>query len=734
MDVIRKYQRGILIAVTVFVLLSFSVTGTIYTMIGRFTAAPRKPAHITLEDGRRVELTLEDHYWAQVISRLMEVDPAISMVQLFPRDETVDHEDSGGRLQVLAMLRRIAVERGLQVPEADVQATKKRGWELFLKQGMTPKMFALQLQLAGEPEYDAYLREAMRISLLVRLDLLATDLSQDALLEYARKQRKTTTLSYVVFPAAPLEDAMKATPPSDEELTKWIQGLPEAEQRAYRDRNHVALEALGMTLAKFDPADWAEESKDYKEPSDAELQNRYNVDRENFYRKPEPATKPHKEGGGNVLFPQVDATNTGAQSQASRPDSLPASRPQSGPGSQPDSQPASQPNPEDRYLKLEEVKEDIKKRLRMEAALGVLLGKLRDKAKADGEKFSLKGWLAEEEKTKVRKGLFFFEIPEPRKSEDLLAIHPELGKWPSNYEVTFSATAPDLCGRAHMTESGALIYRVTKIEKEPLKAMADIRKQATEDRLKKLSMEEAKKKADAFAEALTKAAEQKAPEEVAKIRTEQDKEATDRFTKWETETKGRLATKKEELNQNITERAKRGIQAEVKRLEEELVAAAADKKKEDTRKAVEAEFKPKLKEVTDKHVASVLEQVAKAQDLTVKKLGPIQKDEAQRFNLKDKYPDVTDQFLVQSGHLYQSVKDGAISDPQQDLTNRSYVVVRVDERAIPPADAITRPQFLEARRQFQEEVLNGTVRQAFSFKALKLRYKYEEPQGPTGDS
>jgi hypothetical protein len=58
------------------------------------------------------------------------------------------------------------------------------------------------------------------------------------------------------------------------------------------------------------------------------------------------------------------------------------------------------------------------------------------------------------------------------------------------------------------------------------------------------------------------------------------------------------------------------------------------------------------------------------------------------------------------------------------MTNRAHAVVRVDARKLPPESAITRTEFRQGRRSFEDAVLRGALNQAFSFEALKARYRF----------
>jgi hypothetical protein len=620
---------------------------------------------------------------------------------------------------------------------------------------------------------------------VIRLLVLGNDLSSAALMDHIRREKKETSYSYVAFPAKPIEEEIAKTPLDDAALMAWIEELPANEQQVYRDSNHAALSILGLLLAEFDPNDWTVELQDFK-LDETVIEARYTRDRDTRYRK-EPESKPDsrpENGGGSATrsgpWPETregppaggggnkdgeGAKDDGKEQdgnedqdpngnvQETTPATNPAPPAQEGPdvraaGDQAAGDPATRPatHPATRaadgapvigppttdqatYVPLAEVRDEIEKRLRVEAVLGVLLTKAQARAKEVGEAFDFVQWAAELRKEKDDpRGLVVLEQKEPKSAEELKTLE-QLGEWSSSFQVGYMQTEGDFAGAPQPTSEGALIFRAEKIVKEPFKEIAEIRADAAADRVKKQAMAQAKQACEDLVAALREKAKAKVPEEVAKLQADQDAEAAARLAAWKAKQESRLADIEKILARGLA-RATAEYTPVKERIQKELAAIGDQEQK--IRDAVTTEFETKLHETVAPHLGEVLDEVAKEKGLTVQRIEPFLADIATEPDYKTRYPDPVVRFLIESSSL-KEVQQGRVSPCLEDMTNRAHAVVRVDDRKLPPESAITRTEFRQGRRSFEEAVLRGALNQAFSFEALKARYRFTPSRGEEVD-
>ncbi len=221
LEVLRRYQRPILIGVTLFVLLTFSITGTV---ISAFRSAEDPGiARFTLPSGTTVQIdraTFQDY----------ASGCQLTIGRLPFRRARIDEEE----IFRFIVLHRLALEAGLDVSKESVNE--------FLQS------WPLGMGLRTRERYDEFLR-SFRIRPRVYEEFVRRYLVVDRFLAFAasvwaipgpadieaawRKDHARSTLEVVSFPSdAQTEEASRLLA-KDEELDAWRNALPEPDKRRY---------------------------------------------------------------------------------------------------------------------------------------------------------------------------------------------------------------------------------------------------------------------------------------------------------------------------------------------------------------------------------------------------------------------------------------------------------------------------------------------------------------------
>lgn len=731
-DFFRKNQKLILYTAGIFALLTFSISGAMMAFFSELTGRAFKGASLRLANGQKAYTTLEDHRIAQGLVNAPLV-PA-----LIPRvggPKTTD----GDRVEILAALRRLAIEYGIDASGHEVERAVKTVVDTLPKQdgqrAVTAADLAAGSGLSGD-QYDLLMRESMRISTFLRLFAFAADDSDAQLAEKLARDIRLLTLKVVTIDKKPIEEKLKETEVSDEDLKKWLDGLADAERAPYQDTNRVGVRVAGVKLGEFDPAAFAEELKD-KTYDDAAIEARYKLDRDVYYRR------------------EVKQGET---------------------------------PPADPYLPLAEVKDAVTKRMQAEDALKVVVDKLRarlgeqlqpavdarteaskalaranaaraeadkklgekpddealktaaaeakgaveaaEKAKKDAETavdtarkaFALEAELAKATAAK----LTVVAVDEPKNADGLKDL-AEFGPWDGSWAAVSVDLPGDIGTRVQNTKSGVFLFQVTDVVKTPLKDFASIKDQLKEAYYKKKADDEAKAKATAFEDAIKRLARAAKKTEIDALEAEHATEVGKEFETWKTKVTADMAKAKEMRDSLASDQdsvAYGRWRDQFEKLEREFNDAEAK------RKAIEAEVRKATDDKIDKLVkearGSVLESAAAEVGLVVETVGPYRKDAASQPRFQEDAP-ARVRFLWNNGSLKQ-LKEGESTDLLDDMTNRAQHLAVVQKIEPGTLADLTRRELLSQRRGFESERLTQTVAQSFSLEALRKGWGYENTE------
>ena len=292
----RKYQKLILYTAGLFALLTFSITGAMTDWMGNLTGnMPDDPATIHVE-GRTVDVTEEDRrIGGQLANYAGALPPVMPSIEMRGRGASQD------LAQRLAILRRVAIETGLDVSMDDVDAAIQWYVDSWNKQYQTEDstaQFALRRGMSSLAQYRQLVKEAMRIGTFVMLQSAGVDASDASIVEEILRDREKVTLDVATFDMKALADKMREEDPVDDEgLKAWLGEQEEAEKNRLQvlDSNKVKMVIGGVKLDEFDPEQWTKELEQFNY-TDSLRDQLYQYERDFRFKKEAPKEEDGEDG------------------------------------------------------------------------------------------------------------------------------------------------------------------------------------------------------------------------------------------------------------------------------------------------------------------------------------------------------------------------------------------------------------------------------------------------------
>ncbi len=732
-DFFRKHQKAILYTAGLFALLTFSVTGAMTAVVEGLFQPSLPGATMTLADGRRVMTTVEDHRIAQ----------ALSQTPLFPDLIPQIGDQKSGMTELtdtLAAVRRLAIEYGIGASDLEVEkavATIAKVWPR--PEGVDQVTLSDFARAAGRApgEYVVLMRESLRISTFLRLCSFAADASDARIADDLVRGMKKLTLRVATLDKKALEETLKTTEVTDDQLREWLAGLSDADKQPYQDTNRVALRIAGLKLADFDDAAFAAElaGKVYDEVA---ISDRYNLDREVLFRRekkegedpPQDPYVPLDDVRGQVLKrlkaedvlrtiadrlqgalatqlqPLVDARTEKSKDVARLREAQVAA------------DKAAAEKPDDVTLKDAAAAAKAAKEAGEQAVKDA-------NAAVDAARASFDMLAALPQVTTGK--LVTVSIPETKNADELKDL-PEFGTW----EASWSAPSVDLVGdfgpRVQNTKAGAFLFQVAAAVKSPLKDFDKIRDQLREGYYKAKADELAKERRTKFEAALERLAKASKQTEIDAVEAEHQTALQKRFDEWKTAQQAALdkaRQMRQSLEKDPNSIAYKQWLAKFEAIEKALADPEAHRKVLDTE--LRAETDGKIKKLVRGAHASVLDAAAAEAEFVVETVGPYRKDLDRQPRFQDAYP-ARVRFLFGN----QTVKDlelNAASDVLEDFTNRAHHLAVMEKIEPGTLEDITRRDILAARDTFVSKARGGAVAQSFTIDALRKGWGYRRADG-----
>jgi hypothetical protein len=763
----RRNQKRVLYTAGLFTLLTFSITGPMTALITDAFRDEGSKSTI-LVNGKREALTAEDITYGRELAGM--VFGRLPFGVLPPLDAGKEHQGELGT--VYAILRRAAIAEGLGASFAEVD----RAIEAMREQMKSPSVGKLvsDLRFASIAQYRDYVAEAMRIGAYVRLQTLALDSTEARVLAQTLSDREKITLRVASFEEKKVEeDLKKASPLSEDDLKKWLDGKDEREKRMMQayDAPRAELRFGGFLTAEgqFDPEQWKDaELKDFT-ISDDQLKSAYEQEKEARFKLEgdgqfKPADDPAVKAELTRVLQAEQVLNKLLAALREKQDEAAKAQNEAVAAAQADVNTANY-RFEEATLRLDPAKKDLESKLAElkqkpdDAALKDAAAKLQAEVDAmlaivnghDAAMVALKAAVTAAEKA-VEGARATFDFPaafaaltgdkkgvvakamQGRKSgdemKDLDALGLDLGKWPTSSQGAGLRTKGDIAFAAGRTTKAVVLYQAADVEPMPLKAW---------DALKPLAegaywTEQAKQRGESsrkkMEEALLRLAKEKIPARVAELEGERQKRIDDKVAEWEKKTNDAIAQAEKELARlQSGTRMHAGWQQELDGKRAEL--AQREARRTAFTSEVEAAIKAEIATEAQKHYKDVLDAAAAEAGFAVADLGPLPRDLQER---DPRFEKGNPPAVVYLWRNHAKLKEGEATGLIQDFAGRAcYVAVCAKVEPLTAAD-VSRRDFESLRTgdgfaDYAATQAGLAYRQAFTIDALEARYDLQREVG-----
>lgn len=762
----RRHQKKLLYTAGLFTLLTFSITGPMQTLVGELFSTAR-PMPTILVAGKRVPLDPEDYTYGTLLARnLRNALPPGVLPALDPGEGNQNELGT-----VLAVLRCAARGEGIDASMADADRAIETLREL-VKTPTAAKM-ARDMNFASLAQYRDTVREALRIGTYVRLQTLALDNTDAKVLQQVTKDREKITLRVASFDEKKAEETLKAASPlSEEDLKKWLEGKNEREKRQMQaydaPRAELRFGALLLAEGQFDPEQWKDGYlKDFT-VSDDQLQNVYNQEKESRFKIEAEKYKPFDDAAVKAdltrliqaehVMNQLMAALRGKQTTDLTAQTTEVARTQGELGTAQQAQGEADQKAAAKTAELASKEAELAAKpddATLKAAVETLKTEgqaAKDAAFAAGEKIpSLKlavtaaeealnaaraTWdfpKAFEELTKDKKG-FVQKAMAGKKSgdemKDLDALGLELGSWPFASQGAGLRSKGDLGFAPGRTTRAVVLYQATDVEPMPLKPWEALKPLAEGAYWTEQAKKQGEEKKKLMEEALLRLAKAKMPEKVTEIEGKKQARIDEKLGEWKKKTQDAVAAAEKEIaDMPGGSQMLAGWQQELDK--QKAMLAQEEAQKNSFTAIVTKEIETEIGTEAKKFYGEVLDAAAAEAGFTVRDFDPHPRDLQERDPRFDKNHEPAVVFLMRG---QSKLKLGEATGLLQDFSNRAYhVAVCTKVEPLAPTD-ITRRDFEslrtgDGRSSFAALQAGIAYYQAFTLQAVEKRYELQREVG-----
>jgi hypothetical protein len=753
----RRYQKTLLYTAGLFTLLTFSITGSLQSMVGGMFSPDVERGSIEV-NGVRAELTSEDYRYGGLIARNLGSLPAGVVL---PVQAGEGGESELG--EVFAILRRAAILEGFEPSMAEVDRAIEATRELF--QLESAAKLAQRRGFSSTQEFRLVVAEAMRVGTYQRLQALAADTSDAEVMRKVLRNQKKAAYKVAQWDAAKRQEEMiAASEMTDEELKAWLDEKPEAEQRRMGvfDLPRVKLRFAAVVLGEgqFDASQWADGALKDFEVADDQLRSIYDQDLERWTEPDaeEPRSFDDEAVKAECLaVAQADKVmndlNTQIKAQldeAAKPFVEKVTEAKADLESAEEArsktlqdkltrekvlvkaEEALAEKPEDAALKaaVETAKAESQaaadadfaeeQRLRQMEAGVETAGEAVTKARLE---FDFAGAFAK--LTEGKTGFVVKEDAELRTSEELSNLDElglDLGRW-STANLAASLTDAGALGFGPgRTSKGTILYQALACDPTPLKAWDDLKPLIQAGFFSKKADDEAVEKNKLIRETLIRLAKERMPEFVKEKQDGRQGRIDEQLSEWETATNADITKAEQTLaTPGLGERARKIWQSRLDAKKTEL--AGREGKLTSLQANVDRDIENEINAEATKYYKDVLDAAAAECGYEVLEIGPLPRKLSSRPRFDQDYDDVTVYVFRYQAELDEGVAVGPI---YQSRTSRVIVCTKVEDME---SSDVTRREFELLRKNFALRQMSGVMGSAFTQEALAERYHLEKPVG-----
>lgn len=759
----RRHQKKLLYTAGLFTLLTFSITGSVNSLVEGIFSKEQERATIVV-NGKRTKLTNEDYRYGALLARHIGNMPRGVMLQVLA-GEGGDTELS----EVFAIMRRAAIGEGIEPSLHEVDRAIETAREQ--QKAESAAKLAVSRGFASLAEYRALVAEAMRVGTYSRLQLMAIDNSDAEVMRQLLLNEEKVAFMVATFDEKAYQEELKAKSElTDDDLKTWLdtQSDMQKSRMSAFDLPRVKLRFAALLWAEgqFQPEQWADTVlKDY-EITDDQLKTYYEADKEFFkvadkdeYREFEDeAVKAQLTRIVQAERVMIDLNTklVAAQLAVVKPKSDMVADAQSQLN---EAQQTFQAASKAKVVKEREIaakeadsanapeNEDLK------ASVVAMKAELEPLATAAAEAelvvTALKTGLetAQQEEEAARSGFDFFaefdklvegksgfvhkELDKMVTAEDLKdldALGLELGHWESSMTATTLRSVGQISNNPSRSYSASLIYQALEMEAQPLKPW-DVLKPLLQDAYwSEKAVAAGRDKSKAMADTLLRLAKEKMPEFVAELEKDRQSRIDTKVAEWEAGVNADIAEASEMLKKpNLGTKPRTAWQQKLDNKQREL--GVKESRVTMFASQVDREILNETKKEATKHFPEVLGAAAAEVGYTVREFGPYPRNLTQRPRFDKIYDKTVSYTFLQHNEMKVGDAVGPVTDQAE---RRSHVIVC---KSVEPltVDDVTRREFEMKRKYFSRYQQGNGQSQAFTKAALEARFQMERPVGELVD-
>ncbi len=761
----RRHQKVLLYTAGLFALLTFSITGPVLNLVNELFGT-RQPMPSILVRGERVKLTTEDYSYGNLLVRhYLYGVPAGVMLPVS------SGEGGDGELgEVFAILRRAAIAEGIDVSLAEVDRAIEAAREQANAESAAK--LARARGFSSLAQYRALVAEALRIGTYTRLQLLALDSSDAAVMRQALQDREKITLEVATFDEKQRQEEMiAASELTDDQLRAWLDEKADREKQrmAVYDLPRVKLRFVALRLdpdTGFDPSEWQDGVLQDFTITDDQLQSYFEQEKDLRFKTEDgeyeefddesvrtrltrlvQAERVMNDLLGKVRQQQLDAlkpltdelTRVQGELQAKQREEAEARQELLTNEKELESKRAAlTAAPDDEALKAEvaeleravgQAKDAV---FAAEAVVPAMQQAVEAAETAQREAraaFDLYAALAP--MIEGKRGFVQKERAELRDADalqDLDELGLKLGEWPQAASGTSLQNPGDLGFGPGRTGAAVVVYQAVETQPKPLKAWDELKPLLEEAYFAEKAREEGVEKRKALKEELLRRAKELIPEFVAEREGDRQNRIDTAMNEWREGVQAAIADAEQKLaTPNLGTQARTAWQRKLEQKQQELANEQAQLER--TERVVGQKLDKEIEDEAKKHFGDVLAAAAAEVGFTMREIGPYPRDLQQRPRFDDAYDDT----VVYLWRNFSELEEGEATDVLNDVTaRRSHVAVCRSVEPLTPAD-VTRREFEILRRgfggSFARLQMFQAIQHAFTKEALVARYEFEQPVG-----
>ncbi|MEQ8762680.1 MAG: SurA N-terminal domain-containing protein [Planctomycetota bacterium] len=706
----ERHQKGLLVVLTIFTVLTFSITGALYSII-QPEGAPDGPdtagTYRSLTTGEEIEVSAEEF-----TNRLRQLHTIYS---LLGSQSNVDNRQVWTNIVLL----NEAMENGVWVSDEELT----RQLQTMLN-GVSQERYRQWLDSAhlSPRQFEEMMREQLILDRFIRLNSFVFIPDKEVYESY-RGRYDDYELEYVTFPWEETE-GVSADAVTDEQLTEFYDEMDLAKKSEFRREDEVAFEMAYLKYSEVDPdALQAKLPDGMPEPTEEELKANYERDRFRYR---------NDEEGGGFYFSETNGQesqeNEEAPSQEEQPsnegeqqEGEPEGEAPQGEGEAPqdeggdeaaeggdqaEDETAEEKKLQDEYKSFEEVRDEVLRRYQVER----VISKFIETARASTEQTFA------EVANQYGLQVLSFEEPQNRTALDSLFHEKEIDGDGSVISHLFFSPVGSINGR--VVSNGTIGAAVKPTERKD-NLYKPIDAEGVRDRLVEMWVAAEKEKA----------AKEKAEAFVALMKSKVEADFKDEI---------------ETLRSNMEETIQRRIESEVTALGEDPTDEqkdAAENKKADIRKQEE--------EIFERGVDDILREAASEKFAEVASELGLEVGETRRF--RPSFAGTPEYALMEDGpekYLTGSIFGGVLRtrlippavmnaeeplsgepglatlDPVRDQKNENFYVVKLAHVYDPAPSEISPKEFQSTKSLSQRIMSQVQQQQKWSFDWLKAPDKF----------